>query len=85
MENCKATSRKSLAASRTELTALPDGLRDRVTVHLAKRELKYAHLSPSGRVIARALNDAADGIPRDAEQDARWRRLGIHPESPVAS
>lgn len=48
-------------------------------------ERSDAHLSPAGQTMARALRNAAAGLPRDAEQDARWRKLGIHPDQTSAA
>lgn len=59
---------------------LPDGLRDGVTSHLMANEMDLANLSPGGRRVVSALRNAVIGIPMDDEQDARWRRLGIHPD-----
>lgn len=69
---------------RTDVVAsrLPHGLRDGVTVQAqAQADLEdWMAFSPQGRRAAAAMRGAKAGIPQDAEQDARWRRLGIHPD-----
>lgn len=60
---------------------LPNGLRDGVSSYLMAREMELPHdLSARGRTMAGALRNARIGIPCNAEQEARWRRLGIHPD-----
>jgi hypothetical protein len=59
---------------------LPGEMRSQVAI-LAQRDLlEWMYLSPSGRRARDAMRNAAAGWPQDAEQDARWRRLGIHPD-----
>jgi hypothetical protein len=61
-------------------STLPDGLRDRVMVQAQRRTVARSGLSREGELAASQFECARLGIPWDAEQDARWRRLGIHPD-----
>ena len=61
-------------------STLPGEMRSAVAVAAQRDLLEWMHLSPSGRRARDAMRAGAAGFPQDAEQDARWRRLGIHPD-----
>ena len=49
---------------------MPDGLRDRVSVHAAQNALSTSYM-------ASAFSNARRGIPTTFQQEERWKRLGL--------